>query len=146
MKPFGLQAILDYRKQLEDIAHNRLLEAKKIEQTIKERLRAAKTALINSIEEVEQRQAEGIEILELIRYEERITSQKHNVAAITKNLSEKSELVRREQENLLIRSKERQIMERLKESQNMAWQAYLSKKEAAMLDEIATTRHESNSF
>jgi hypothetical protein len=37
-------------------------------------------------------------------------------------------------------------MERLKETQNLAWKGYLDKKEAAMLDEIATTRHESGAF
>jgi flagellar FliJ protein len=146
MKPFTLQTILDYRKRLEDIAQHRLIEAKKVREIIKKKLNDEKSALAIFIDETESLQVQGVGITELIRYEERITAQKHNILAIKKNLSEKSELVQKEQQHLVMRSKERQIMERLKETQNMAWKGYLDKKEAAMLDEIATSRHKSGSF
>jgi flagellar FliJ protein len=146
MKPFTLQTILDYRKRLEDIAQHRLIEAKKVREIIKKKLNDEKSALAIFIDETESLQVQGVGITELIRYEERITAQKHNILAIKKNLSEKSELVQKEQQHLVMRSKERQIMERLKETQNMAWKGYLDKKEAAMLDEIAISRHKSGSF
>ncbi len=146
MEPFSLQTVLDYRKRLEDIAQQRLIEAKKIQQTIKKRLTEEVRALASFIEESERLQTEGIGITELIRYEERITNQKHNIKAIEKNLLEKTDSVRKEQQNLVQRSKERQTMERLKETQNKAWITYLNKKEAAMLDEIATIRYDSEKF
>jgi flagellar FliJ protein len=146
MKPFNLQTVLDYRKRLEDIAQHRLIEAKNVEEIIKKKLNDEINALELFINETEALQAQGIGITELIRYEERISAQKHNILAIKKNLSEKSEFVLKEQQHLLLRCKERQIMERLKETQNLAWKGYLDKKEAAMLDEIATTRHESGTF
>ena len=146
MKPFTLQTVLDYRKRLEDIAQHRLIEAKKVQSTIEKKLSDETDALTQFIEETGVLQTEGIGITELIRHEERIAAQKHNITAIKKNLSDKSELMRKEQQNLAHRSKERQIMERLKETQNKAWKGYLDKKEAAMLDEIATTRHESDIF
>ncbi|MGB3212382.1 MAG: flagellar export protein FliJ [Desulforhopalus sp.] len=146
MKPFTLQSVLDYRKRLEDIAQHRLIEAKKIQETIRQRLRDEETTLVLLIEETERLQMEGIGITELIRYEDRITAQKSNIQAIEKNLSEKMKLVHKEQENLVHRSKEKQILERLKETQNKDWQIYLHKKEAAILDEIATTRHESDAY
>jgi len=143
MKPFTMQAVLDYRLRLEEIAQHRLIEAKKIQENIKTMLADEITALRQFIDESERLQAEGIGITELIRHEERITAQKLNIQAIKKNLAEKSSIVSKEQQHLLHRSRERQIMEQLKESQNKAWKAYLNKKEMAMLDEIATTRHES---
>ena len=146
MKPFTLQTVLDYRKRLEDVAQHRLIEAKKIQSTIEKKLSDETDILTQFINEAEILQTEGIGITELIRYEERIAAQKHNLTAIKKNLSEKSDLVRKEHHNLTHRSKERQIMERLKETQNKAWLRYLDKKEAAMLDEIATTRHEADIF
>jgi flagellar protein FliJ len=146
MKPFSLQTVLDYRKRLEDIAQQRLSEAKIIQQTIKNKLSDEMNALASSIRESEKLQIEGIGITDLIRYEEKITAQKLNIQAIEKNLAEKSELVLEEQQNIVHRSKDRQIMERLKETQNKAWIEYLNKKEAAMLDEIATTRHGSEKF
>lgn len=146
MKPFSLQAVLSYRQRLEEIAQYRLAEAKKTQETIKKKLADEVTALALFIDESESLQAKGIGITELIRHEGRITAQKHNILAIEKNLVEKASIVRREQQNLIHRSKERQIMEQLKETQNKAWLGYLNKKEAAMLDEIATTRHESGEF
>jgi flagellar FliJ protein len=146
MKPFALQTVLNYRKRLEDIAQHRLIEAKKVQETIERKLNDEINALAIFIAETEKLQAEGIGITELIRYEESITSQKDNIRAIKKNLTEKCELVQIEQRNLIHRSKEKQIMERLKHTQNKAWQAYLNKKEAAMLDEIATSRHQSDTY
>jgi flagellar FliJ protein len=109
-------------------------------------LSAEINALAIFIAETEKLQTEGIGITELIRYEESITSQKNNIRAIKKNLTEKCQLVQNEQQNLIHRSKERQIMERLKQTQNKAWQSYLNKKEAALLDEIATSRHQSDTY
>jgi flagellar FliJ protein len=146
MKPFSLQTVLDYRKRLEDIAQHRFIEAKKIWETIEKKLNDEINALTEFIKETEKLQTAGIGITELIRHEERITAQKSNITAIKKHLKERSELVQKEQQNLIHRSKERQIMEQLKETQNKAWQSYLNKKEAAMLDELATSRHEPDTF
>jgi flagellar FliJ protein len=146
MKPFSLQTVLDYRKRLEDIAQHRFIEAKKIRETIEKKLNDEINALTEFIKETEKLQTAGIGITELIRHEERITAQKSNITAIKKHLKERSELVQKEQQNLIHRSKERQIMEQLKETQNKAWQSYLNKKEAAMLDELATSRHEPDIF
>ncbi|TKB25795.1 flagellar export protein FliJ [Desulfopila sp. IMCC35006] len=146
MKPFSLQTVLNHRKRLEDIAQHRYLEAKKTLSIIETKLDDASHALTLFIAESAQLQQEGIGITELIRHEERIAAQRQNIQAIKKNLAEKKQLVEKEQQNLLLRSKEHQILERLKETQNKAWHAYLNKQEAAMLDEIATTRHEPDLF
>lgn len=146
MKPFKLQTVLEYRKRLEDLAQHRFLEAQKNHTIVKKKCNDAAEALTLYIAESAQMQQEGIAIIELIRHEENIVAQQQNLQAIKKNLSEKAQLVESEQQNLLHRCRERQILERLKETQNKAWQAYLNKKEAAMLDEIATTRHESDLF
>jgi flagellar protein FliJ len=146
MKPFTLQSVLDYRRRLEELAQYRLADAKKVQEAVEQKLSVERHSLERSIDELDSLQKEGIGINELIRHEQRITAQQHNVQLIEKNLTEKTHLVQQEQHNLLICSRERQIMEQLKETQNTAWQAYVNKKEAAMLDEIATTRHEADSF
>lgn len=146
MKPFALDTVLDYRKRLEDIAQQRFIEAQKARDSIQKKLDDARVELNRFIAESARLQQQGIEITELIRHEERIAGQKKNVQAIRNNLLEKTQLIEKEQHQLLHRCKERQILERLKETQNKAWQAHLNKQEAAMLDEIATTRHATNIF
>lgn len=140
-KPFTLDTVLRYRKRLEDVAKNRFFEAKKFHAIIQVKLVNETEKLHTLINQSELLQAEGIEITKLILYEEKISTAQKNVAAIKKTTQEKAKLVRLEQENLLRRSREYQVMERLKYEQNMSWQQHLDKKEAAMLDEIAVMRH-----
>ncbi len=143
MKPFTLENVLSYRKRLEDIAQYRFSEAQKVQQQVEQILADENKILAELSRRSEHLQVEGVNITELIRYEERILQVKANVKAIVKTLAEKTEIVLRERQNLINRAKERQIMERLKERQNKAWTAFLNKKETAMLDEIAILHHDS---
>jgi flagellar FliJ protein len=142
MKPFTLDTVLNYRKLQEDIAQQRLFEARKNRDIIKNKLATEQNILDNLINISAQLQRDGINISELILYQERINHVKENVQAIEKKLAEKVELSDKELQHLIHRSRERQIMERLKSHQNTAWRKHLDKKEAAMLDEIAIIRHD----
>lgn len=142
MKPFSLETVLKYRKRLEDIAKNRLHEAQTAMQMVRERLETEEQLYADLMATVDRRQFEGIDILDLIRYEEQIQFSKNRIAAIRKTLEEKTARVVEEREILIRRSKERKVMEKLKTRQNQAWRDHLGKKEAAMLDEIAVIFHE----
>lgn len=141
MKPFTLHTVLEHRKRQENLAQHRLFEAKKIRQIIADKLELEVNSHRTLIAEAEMKKQEGIEIVALIRIEDKINAIGENIRAIRKNLEDKEKTVELEQANLLVRSKERKVMERLKEEQNRNWQNYLNKKEAAMLDEIAIIRH-----
>lgn len=140
-KPFSLDTVLRYRKRLEDVAKNRFFEAKTIHAIIQEKLVSETEKLHALITQSEQLQVEGIEITKLMLYEEKISTAQKNVAAIEKNIQEKAKIMAQEQDNLLRRSREYQVMERLKCEQNTSWRQHLDKKEAAMLDEVAVMRH-----
>ena len=142
MKPFSLDSVLDYRKRLEDIAIHRLAEAKRQEKIIQQKLDEDNRNLAALIKEIEQLQNETISILDLINFENRILFLKKNIHSVKTKLHEKSENRNKMQENLIEKSKNRQIMASLKDQQNRAWKKYLDKKEVAMLDEIATIRHD----
>lgn len=144
MKPFAFHTVLNYRKRLEDTARQRLAEAKKAVDAVSKKLREEQDALAALIHKKDLLQREGINIMELVLYEEQITRAKANIKAIEKNLLDKTEIMHQEQQHLLRRAKDRRIMERLKERQDIAWKGYLDKKELAMLDEIAITRHDSD--
>jgi len=141
MKPFSLETVLNYRQRLEDIAHNRFFKAEQNRALVRQKLNKEQVKLNRLIEKSAQLQAQGVTITELIRYETSILQNEKNIAAIKKTLDEKTMLMQKERENLIQKSRDRQIMERLKEQQNQAWREYLDKKEAAMLDEIAIIRH-----
>lgn len=141
MKPFSLNAVLQFRKRLEELAQNRLFEARETVENIEGKLLDEQQSLKDTILLLENLKTEGIEIGTLIRFEEKIQLISSNVQAIKKNLQDKKKIVQKEHENLVKCSKEHQIMKRLKEEKNKAWQNHLSKKEAAMLDEIGVIRY-----
>lgn len=142
MKPFSLDSVLKYRVQLEKIAKNRLYEAEKKRAEVHLQLQQKEAIFRTLIADLAGLQSQGMEVIEMIRYEERISLLKNQVDNLRTTLAEKNKKVLRERENTLIKSKERKVMEKLKERQNIAWQQYLNKKEAAMLDEIAVIFHE----
>ena len=142
MKPFQLDRVLDHRKRLEDIAANRLFEAKRQTKLVQDKLYHETKNLESLIAKTEELQAGTILILDLINYENQIDYLQKNILAIKKKLQEKTESVEKEHKILLERSKGRQIMESLKEKQNRSWKEYLDKNEVAMLDEIAIVRHD----
>ncbi len=141
MKPFQLDTVLNYRKRLEEIAVNRLFEAKRQQEIVQEKLNEYNKCLAALIQTTAQLQKDTVLILDLINYEDRILYNKKTITAVKKTLLEKNENVEKARQNLVTKSKERQIMASLKEQQNRAWKDYLDKKEVAMLDEIAIIRH-----
>lgn len=142
MKPFQLDKVLDHRKRLEDITANRLSEAKRQVSLIRQKLFEADCGLKSLIEKTEELQSSPISILDLINYEDQILHQKKNITAIKKKLQEKNKTLQLERQHLIEKSRDRQILQSLKEKQNSSWKQYLEKKEVSMLDEIAIVRHD----
>ncbi len=141
MKPFQLNSVLDHRKRLEGISANRLTEAERQKNVIQEKLDEENKNLVYLIEKKEKLQRQAIPVLDLINYENQINYLGNTLLAIKKKLQEKTETLQKERQNLIQRSKDRQILESLKERQNRSWKHYLDKKEISMLDEIAVVRH-----
>ncbi len=144
MRPFTLDAVLVFRKRQEDIAQHRYFEACRSHAAVSSRLDAEKGLFAEVVTDRERQQREGVEINTLLFYEERIAYLDNAIKAMNKTLAEKAALVSQELNNLQQKNRERQIMEKLKEQQNKAWQEHLNKKERAMFDEIAVIRHAAN--
>ena len=142
MKPFQLDKVLDHRKRQEDIAANRLFEARRQTKLVQEKLYRETKNLESLITRTEELQSRTIRILDLINYENQIDYLKNNIHAIKNKLQEKTDNMQKEHQILLERSKGRQIMESLKEKQNRSWKEHLDKSEVSTLDEIAIVRHD----
>jgi flagellar protein FliJ len=142
MKPFSLDSVLNYRIQLEKIAKNKLYEAEKKRSEVFQQVQQKEIVFTTLIADLQKFQSEGMDVIEMIRYENRIALIKDELNTLRITLTEKEKVVQRERNNTITKSKERKVMEKLKERQNAAWQQHLNKKEAALLDEIAVIFHE----
>jgi flagellar FliJ protein len=141
MKPFALDTVLSYRQRLEDIATNNLIKARQLQQAVETKLSSHQEEYRELITRRERVHHEGINITELISLEDHISFTKKKITELELELNKKRDHVARTRKELLRKSRERQVMDKLKERQNAAWKQHLNKKEAAVLDEIAIIFH-----
>ena len=137
MKPFELEAVIKYRKRLKDIAINKFEEAKKQFDTARSILAETKQNRETLITALVDMQRQGMDIQDHIRYETCIDFLSEEIKRLETELNRKQDAVVRARANLMKKSKDEKVMEKLKEKQNAEWRQFLEKKEAAMLDEIA---------
>jgi len=142
MKPFSLDTVLNYRLQLEKVALNRLFAAEKKRAEALHALQQQQQSYDNLLNELTRRRSQGMDVGEMIRYEERIILEKKELELLQTALADQEKKVLRERDNVIQKSKERKVMEKLKVKQDAAWKRHLNKKEAALLDEIAVIFHE----
>ncbi len=142
MKPFALHTVLKYRKQLENKAFNRLVEAEKKKSLLEAQLHEKEENYLNLKTSLEAMQVHGIDVNDLIRYEERIQYIKTQIADLTEKIIDADALVFKARTHVLTKSKEKQVMENLRDRQNLAYKQYLDKKEAAQMDEIAVMNYD----
>ncbi len=141
MKPFALDTVLKFRQQLENQAKNELFASRQQRESVEMLLNTAKIEYKNLLLEFEVLKNEEIAIEALIQMDSRISFAKKHLIDLEKLLAEKRVVEQKAHTLLVRRTKEKKVLEKLKQTQNAQWQHYLNKKEAAMLDEIAILRH-----
>ncbi len=124
------------------MAINRLAEAEKKKSGLVARFKEKEETYLNLVATLAQRQTRGMPVDELIRYEEHILFIKGQMSELEGEITDAEELVVKARSHVLGKSKEKQIMEKLRDQQNLAWKLHLDKKETAQLDEIAVMRHD----
>jgi flagellar FliJ protein len=142
MKPFALGAVLKYRKQLEDMARQQLHQAVEAEMRLIEALNAVQENLAELYAGLAADQERGTTVDRLILYDHRIALVKEQMHLRKKELQKQQVQVEKKRQALVKASKNRKVMEKLREQQTAAYKKYLEKKESNMLDEIAVLSHE----
>ena len=142
MKPFTLTPVLRYRQQLEETAALRLAKAQREMQQKREQSEQLEAQYSRLLSKLEEDQSAGISVDNLLRYENHIDWLKQRKDELAAQLKAARENVRKKRDIAIGRSRDRQVLEKLKEKQNRAWNLYIEKKEAAQLDEIAVLSHE----
>ncbi len=142
MKPFTLQTVLKFRKQMVDMAVNRLAEEEQKKALLISEVHEIEKRYNNLISSLTERQNSGMAVDELIRYEDHIMYLKEQIEELKEKIIAADEHVMRAKSHVLNKSKEKQIMEKLRDRQNLAWKLHLEKKETAQLDEIAVMSHD----
>ena len=141
MKPFTMHAVLKYRKQLEESAIQQLYQAQKEEVRLQEALLQVKNELADLYRSEQLDKEQGTTVDRLILFGYRIELVQEQIEQRRIALKKQQVQVAKIQQQLVKASKERKIMEKLRDQQNAAHSVYLDKKETIMLDEIAVLSH-----
>lgn len=137
MKSFKLQVVLEHRQRLEDQARQSLAEAIQYEQSTMRQLSDETTQLAEISIEYEERQLVGIQSHEFMLYENRIEHKRQLLIELDRQLGLARELVLQSRQKLADASREKKLMEKLKERKNLEIKKELHRKEMSEIDEVA---------
>ena len=140
-KPFTMDTVLKVRKREEDLAQQRFMQAMDLQRNAENALAFAKEKQQAIITMLGKKQQEGILATELSRFEDKIEFNYTHIESLRQSVEEKKKITEKKRQALVKKSQEYNVLKTLKEQQNRAWNKYLEKKEAAMLDEIAILHH-----
>ncbi|MCL2457641.1 MAG: flagellar FliJ family protein [Desulfobulbus sp.] len=144
MKPFSMHAVVKYRQQLEDTARQSMYHALETEARLQEALLRTEKELAELYADLRQEQEQGTTVDRLRLFESRIDLVRRELETRQNELIKQQALVAKRRQMLVKRSKDKKIIEKLREQQNAAYAVFLEKKQLAMLDEIAVLSYERN--
>ncbi len=134
---FKLQNVLDHRQRLENLAQQKLADSLRRETELQLRIVAARAELEKTRQELNRLQRSGITAQELLLYNGSLQRQRKNL----KGLLEQALCHRREvsgnRELLTVASREKKLLENLKEKKEAENQVLNRRRESAALDELA---------
>ena len=142
MKPFSMEPVLRYRKQLEDEARQKLFISRKKEAEISRQVEETKQVITELYANLECEKRDGTTVDRLLLYENRILLEQKRLLELQEKLIQQQKEVARRRRRLLHAGQDKKGLEKLKEKQNLAYKQFRERQEAAMLDEIAVLRHD----
>ncbi len=137
MKPFKLQAVLDHRQRLEDLARQALANAIARERQVMSELTDETGAMAKISGEYAQLQTKGMLIHEMQLYENRLEHQRQRLIELERALGEARNDVLRCRRELLEASKEKKLLEKLKDKSISQARSEELRREMIQIDEVA---------
>ncbi|MCF6178992.1 MAG: flagellar export protein FliJ [Geopsychrobacter sp.] len=134
---FKLQAVLKYRKTLEEQAQQRLAELLSVETQIRQQYGAAQLDYERLAQRLQEKQQVGLSVLEIQLYEDQIFHHRQQREQLEQQLKDVTVLLNERRQELLVAARETKIIEKLKQKQLAEYLRKLDRKERIMLDEIS---------
>ena len=138
---FRYQSLLSYREHLKEkaeiefgSAQRRLQEARQAMESYELRLHKARTAL-------EQGLMSRLASEDMATYADYLNSMKRRITLQKQEIARKERVVSEKRKDLLERTKEYRIIEKLMDRDHAKWKYHLSKEEQKRVDEMSATRH-----
>lgn len=139
---FGLEQVLNYRREVEKLQKIQYADAKRSYERAEERLRHDEQHVSVVGQEFVSRQEQGISALEMQLYSDYFIRKKDDLIVQRLEVDGLNTQVNNERDILLEASKDKKILELLKEKKVADHKKMLANKEQAFLDEVALLQNE----
>ncbi|MCD6526686.1 MAG: flagellar export protein FliJ [Desulfuromonas sp.] len=137
MKPFKLQVVLEHRQRLEDQARQGLANAVQQERQVVVEIAQHTQELAETSRDYEQRQLQGMDAREFILYENQLNHKRQLLIDLEKKLHTTQQQVLASRKALGDASRDKKLLEKLKEKKAIEEKQKLQRLEMAQLDEVA---------
>lgn len=138
---FKLQPVLNYRQILEDQAKQELARGLQQEAELLGRLTAEEREIEHLYQDFERRQQAGISCAEMLLFQNRISHKVEAVARMVESMERLQQQILRQRQGLTEASREKKLLEKLKEKNEQEFQQELKRREGIVLDEVAVQFH-----
>ena len=137
---FSLETVLDYKQQVLDslqAEHGAILARVKRQEELIERMEADYRALAG---EFNQRKAEGISILDAMKYEQYLRSSERELEEAYSHLAKLQKQEEEKRSEVVDAKKETSSIEKLREKKLDSYNKAVQKSEESMIDELVSTK------
>ncbi|MGE0918119.1 flagellar export protein FliJ [Trichlorobacter lovleyi] len=139
-KQFELQQVLNYRAELEKLRKQEFALAKQDLDAAADKLEQEKAEAAQLAEEFSKRQQEINSIYEMQLYADFFARKREEMKEQQRRIEALDRVLEDRREDLVQATKEKKVMERLKEKQKEEFRKEQAYKEGLLLDEIATQK------
>jgi flagellar FliJ protein len=137
---FELHQVLNYRRELEKLRHQEFAEAKHELDLAEKQLQREVERTSQVLQEMQEKQQAGIEGAELQLYSNFGRRQQITIKEQQQAVSVLDQEVEERRETLLDAAKDKKMMEKFRDRQNLAHQLELAAKERSFLDELSVQK------
>lgn len=140
VKQFELEQVLRYRLDVERLRKQEFATAKQGFDHAHERLKREEAQAQSTSQEFTQRQAELVSIEDIRRYSDYFARKREEIKTQKKNVDYLGHVLSERRATLIDATKDKKVLESLKEKKINEHRLEMSKKEQAFMDEIAVQK------
>lgn len=140
MKPFKLDAVLDYRKRAEDAARRELVSILEEREVVSREKTREEEEIRRLREELGEAKNREVRVSELMLYDSCIFQKKHQVNVLVKKLADMDAGIRRKRQKLVRASQEKRALEIVRDNREKREKEMRKHAEDIFMDEVAVIR------
>jgi flagellar FliJ protein len=139
---FNLQILLDYRKRIEEGLQIECSYIQKELESERQALLSCQQEKVRYEEELAEKESREVNLHESVLYRDYLRGMRKKIEELKNRVATKKVELDNKQEELLAATKNRKVLEKVKEKHAKAFMYELEKKERAFIDEVGIRRYQ----